>query len=109
MPAFNIPSEAFKEAALRSEKIRIVGLLGVLAALVMVVLLRFLADSSNAGFFLQVCALLGGLIAYEAVMYAIVRRAIEAEQDLPYWVWGGNLFVETLVPTIAIIMLVAST
>ena len=108
MPAFDIPSEAFKEAALRSEKIRIVGLLGVLAALVMVVVVRFLADGSNAGFFLQSLALVGGLIAYEAVMYAIVRRAIEADQELPYWVWGGNLFIETLVPTIGIFMLIGS-
>ncbi len=111
MPESAISSEAFKQAAQRSEKVRILGLLVVLAVMLLVVIARILVAETGeeVAFYLRAAVVAVGLMAYEAVMYGVVRRSIVSAQELPAWVWGLNLFVETVVPTIGMFMLIGSS
>jgi serine phosphatase RsbU (regulator of sigma subunit) len=43
--------------------------------------------------------------AYELLMLAFVRRAIRIGRDIPGWVWPVNIFIETMMPTTALLML----
>lgn len=106
MSAPKIQSEAFQQAAQRSEKIRIVGLIGVFASLVVVVILRFLiaTDDQELGLLTGALLLLAVATAYEVLMLAVVNRAIRDERYLGAWVWVLNLFVEALFPTFGLVL-----
>ncbi len=110
MSAPEIQSEAFKSAALRSERIRIIGMMAVPAVMLLLLLVRALVSPSGAetqllqrGAVLLLC-----LTAYEYLMYLVVNRVIRAEQTLPSWTWVLNLFIETLVPTIGLLLITNS-
>ncbi len=105
-----IRSEAFKQAALRSERIRIIGLLGGAVAMLAVVVVRALFFGSSAEIRLLpgTIVLLIGLMAYESLVWVLVNRLIRSERDLPYWASLLNLFVETLVPTMALFLMTQS-
>jgi serine phosphatase RsbU (regulator of sigma subunit) len=109
-PLSDIQSEAFRQAVLRSEQVRILGLLGTLTLLVVVVLVRIpiFGTSLEISSLLSIVLLIVGMIAYESLMLALVKRRIGSKQDLPAWVWGANLFVETLFPTLALVLLTES-
>lgn len=102
-----IPSDAFRHAALRSEKFRIVGLFGLFAALLVFSSLRLLLFGSGEQLvlFLSSFALLGGMAAYEGGMLVVVSRALRDDTRVPAWLWGVNLFIETLFPTFALFLL----
>ncbi len=66
-----IESEAFQQAAQRSQKVRIVGLIGVFASLFVVVILRFLTamgDKELLGLLPASMLLLAVATAYEVLM-----------------------------------------
>ena len=106
-----IRSEAFKQAALRSERIRIIGLLGGSVAMLVVVLLRalFFGSSEEIQYLPGIVVILVFLMAYESLVWVRVHRLIQSEQDLPSWASLLNLFIETLVPTTALILMTQST
>ena len=111
MTVVEIQSEAFSLAALRSERIRILGLLVAMAALLVLVVVRalILGDAALVQQLPQVTALLLFVIAYEAVILLIVKRALRMTQELSTRFFVLNLFIETLFPSLAILILTAST
>ncbi len=105
-----IQSEAFQRAALRSERIRIIGLLGGAVAMFAVVLLRALlfGSSEEIRYLPGILVLLVCLMAYESLVLVLVNGLIRSERDLPSWVSLLNLFIETLFPTNGLLLLTQS-
>src|SRR5262245_4171679 len=100
-----IRSKAFKEAALRSERVRIIGVLSTLALLLLIVVARALAPSGSLEirYLPGLLLLIGVMIGYEAIMLARVNRHIASQQEFPAWGWKVNLFVEAVFPTLALL------
>ena len=105
-----IRSKAFQQAALRSERVRVIGVLVTLALLLLIVVGRALVVSSGVEIqYLPIAiVLVGAMMAHEGAMLAVVNRQIAAQGDLPAWRWKANLFAETLFPTLALLWLTES-
>ena len=99
-----IQSEALKQAVLRSERTRVIGLLVTLTILLFIVIIRVLLVGTSQEIRLLPIAILflGGMIAYESWMLSLIKRRILLGRDLPMWRWMINLFVESLFPTLGL-------
>lgn len=98
----DIQSEAFKQAELRSERLRILGILGFVAVLWLISLVRVavLADRGTTEIWLRATAGVAVFVGYEILMLQAVRRAIRAKKDLPPVVWRLNLAIEAALPAV---------
>lgn len=107
MSVHKIESRAFQRAELKSESHRIAGLLVLLGALMLYVLLR----GSAMGEFRLLAAQMAVLVAaaaYEVAMLRTVRRALRNDREVSIGVVLLNVFIETQLPTIAIVLLIKS-
>ena len=77
-----IRSKAFQAAALRSERVRVVGVLVTLAILLLIAAGRALLSSSQVEILVLVL-LVGAMIVHKGVMLVVVNRRIAAGKDLP--------------------------
>jgi serine phosphatase RsbU (regulator of sigma subunit) len=104
-----IQSDAFRRAQLRSERLRIIGIISFLVVLWLVALVRvlILADHVSTGLWLGASIRLAFFLLYELLMLAAVQRAIRLGKDLPAAVWMLNLVIETSLP--ALMMATASS
>ncbi len=102
-----IHSEAFQSAALRSERFRILGMLGFLIAAAIIVGLRHLTTDSavEQSFVLKVGGLIVLLAVYEAQILRVVGRNQLSGLEPPVWLWGVNLIVETSFPTLLLFLI----
>jgi serine phosphatase RsbU (regulator of sigma subunit) len=107
MKSDEIESEAFQIATLKSESYRIIGVLCVLGALLPYVIVRALISDQ--------LLLLPGLtlvlvlaIVSEATMLVLVRRALKNSWQVSSKVLRLNVFLETQVPTVALLLLIES-
>jgi serine phosphatase RsbU (regulator of sigma subunit) len=107
MSTVAIQSEAFRRAALKSESYRIIGLLCVLCALLVFVIARDLVAGEFRLLVTQTL-LLSCAVAGEALMLAVVKRAIRRERDVPWAVWVFNVLMESLFPTLGLLLLIKS-
>ena len=100
-----IRSKAFQAAALRSERVRVVGVLVTLAILLLIGAGRALLSNSRLEIhYLPVLVLLvGAMMVHEGVMLSVVNRRIAEGRDLPAWGGTVNLLAETLFPTLALL------
>lgn len=113
--AYQIESDAFRHAELRSEQRRIIGIVGLLGALSLLVVVRTVLsgtgvtkDSSfivGSGAAALVLGLIVAGIGYELLMLWLVRHAIEDDRAVPVWVWPINIVIETMLPTFSVLML----
>lgn len=105
-----IRSKAFQAAALRSERVRVIGVLATLAILLLVGVVRApFSDNGLQIYYLPVLFLLiGAMMAHEGVMLAVVNRRIAAGSDLPAWGGTANLLAEALFPTLGLLWLTQS-
>ncbi len=106
----DIHSEAFRKAALQSECTRILVLLLVIAAVLAVAVSRAMIARLPEQFetLPKTVGLLLVATAYEGMMFVYVRWLISRDRDLPPLAWLVNIGVETLFPTVAIIILTRS-
>ncbi|UCG33635.1 MAG: PP2C family protein-serine/threonine phosphatase, partial [Phycisphaerales bacterium] len=102
-----IRSEAFGLAVLRSERTRIVAMLVFLALMFLVPVVRALTtrDEALMRFLPAAFGLVAGFGLYELIMLTLVRRRLRSETDFPPWTWVLNVFVETLLPSVVLIVL----
>jgi serine phosphatase RsbU (regulator of sigma subunit) len=102
-----IPSEAFRRAAMRSERHRIVVVLVALGAFAAVTVARaVLRPEPNESLRLPAAlAFLACASGYELLMLVVVRRAERGAGRLGAWVWALNTVVECSVPTLALLLL----
>src|SRR5258708_35501710 len=93
-------SSAFEQALLRSERLRILIVLGTIAAAFLLRTIRtvVVAGSENVSSWLATFELLGLFAIYESMMLRVVNRAFRKGQDLGNSVWVGNIIVESFLP-----------
>jgi serine phosphatase RsbU (regulator of sigma subunit) len=103
-------SSAFQQALLRSERLRILIVLGTTAAAFLLRTIRtaVVAGSENASLWLATFGLLGLFAIYESMMLRAVNRAIRKSQDLGNSVWVSNIIVETCLPALGLILISSS-
>jgi serine phosphatase RsbU (regulator of sigma subunit) len=106
-----IQSTAFHHAILCSERTRIIGLVcGVLLLLATTGIIVLRADSqAQISLFMKVLILSACVISYELLMFGIVEYNIRKQTDLALWGWILNLFIETLSPTILLLLMTESS
>ncbi|HEY0376851.1 MAG TPA: PP2C family protein-serine/threonine phosphatase [Pyrinomonadaceae bacterium] len=103
-----IESEAFQRAALKSESYRILGLLGLLGALMLYAVAHGLAVL-HLRLMLAEVLLLGLAIAYKVFKLSVIRRALRGGGAVPQTTWTIlGILIETQIPTIAIFLLMGS-
>lgn len=110
MSAIEIQSEAFEQAALKSERVRVIGLLGALAALVAIAAVRALVFGApgEQRLLVSIIGLAVGMTVYEGLMLRFISGSMVANRPVAPWIWTVNIFVETLFPTAALILMVES-
>ena len=99
-----ISSQAFYAAELRSERVRIFGVLAFLAAVfvaltVRVFLLHTTVLSPHVAWNVGLTAALG---LYEYAMLCLVNRALHKDQEFPRFLWLTSTVLETAVPSIGV-------
>ena len=108
-------STAFHLAVQRSERRRIIGIIGLLSVLAVLVVIR--TTLSGTGLTKDTSFIVGsgaaamalGLIfvgvGYELLMLRLIRGSIADERTLPAYVWPINIVIETMLPTLSVLML----
>jgi serine phosphatase RsbU (regulator of sigma subunit) len=106
-PVVTIESRAFQQAVFRSERLRVLGMLAVLAASLVVDLIRAAraGDPGERLLALEWMYILGSTAVFEAVLYVSVGRALASGRARPPLVMWLGPIVETLVPTLGLLAL----
>jgi PAS domain S-box-containing protein len=106
----DVPYSTFQRATLRTERIRIIGLISVIFFMLVVLSIRGLLGGLPEQLQLlpPFSALLLAAAAYECLMLRIVRRAIQHDRDLRLLARSVNAFVEALIPTTTLFLLTES-
>jgi len=99
-----ISSHAFYAAELRSERVRIFGVLGFLGVVfvtltVRVFLLHTTVLSQHVAWNFSLAAALG---LFEYAMLHLVNRALHKDQEFPRFLWLTSTVLETAVPAIGV-------
>jgi serine phosphatase RsbU (regulator of sigma subunit) len=99
-------SSTFQQALLRSERLRILIILGTIAAAFSLRTIRTVIDtgSENVSSWLITIELLALFAVYESLMLRAVNRAIRKGQDLGNSAWFINIIVENFLPALALIL-----
>lgn len=103
-------SAAFRMAELRSERLRIFGVLGFVAVFVGVTIVRVFVIRTTSGTSAWVWSLLlaAAIAAYEGWTLRQVDIALTANSSLPFRFWILSTIVETSIPAFALGFLVSS-
>jgi len=97
-------SGAFRQALLKSERLRILIVLGSLGVVFMVQTIRVVIAENREdhhSWFLS-CLVVALFVGYELLMLDAVKRATQADRDLPVWVWVGSSILETSLPALGV-------
>lgn len=104
----HIESKAFQLAALKSEAYRIIGLLGLLGALMVYAIARGLAYLQPR-LLLTATLFLSLAIAYKVFKLAVIKRALQQGQPVSQTTSAiVGIFIETQIPTLFLFLLVES-
>ncbi len=106
----DVPFASLQQATLKSERIRIIGLIVVLCFIEVVIAIRALFGGvqEQLDILPRFTALILASVAYEGLFLRLVSRAIKRGGDLPLWAWPANAVVEALIPTITLFLLTES-
>jgi len=102
--ASEIKVHSFQMAELRSERVRVRVLLWLFASLLVVISIRAglsLAEGYVGGSW-PFALFLAAFTAYETVWLGLVTRAIRFDEQISQATWTANIFIESLLPTIAL-------
>jgi serine phosphatase RsbU (regulator of sigma subunit) len=104
-----LDSKTLRQAALRSDRIRIIAILIVLCLLfVFTVARRVVLEGIVGARGLAIFAsFFGAMIAYEAATFRRVTRALREGTEPHTARWIGNVVVEALFPTVGLVVLIA--
>jgi len=106
-PAHEIQSAAFHHAELQSERLRICGVLSVVAIFIMVTIVRVFVvrTVSNTTPWAWQFGLAASIIIYEVWMLWRVNLALRSQRSLPPGFWVLSTILETSIPAFAIAFL----
>jgi adenylate cyclase len=104
MPGERLDSSALRLAELRSERVRILGLLAFIAIFCFVLTFRhFLLHTtlytSHTGWNIALSLIIA---TYEYLMLRLVDRAIRKGENFPTFLWVSTTILETCIPAIGI-------
>lgn len=104
MSPFYDESPAFRQALLKSERLRILILLVALGIAVLARLIRTLVawNSENAAALLWLVLFIGLFVAVDVIVLRVIRAAIASGKSLPHPAWSLNILLETCFPAILI-------
>jgi serine phosphatase RsbU (regulator of sigma subunit) len=99
-----IQSEAFQLAALRSERIRIVAMIGIACVILSLNIVHAIVDPEpgDRAWLWFVVPLVGSFVIYQGMMFWITTRALRVRRAVRGWIWVLNTIVETSLPTAAL-------
>jgi len=100
-----IKSPAFRRAKLKSEEYRNIALICLLGVLAVYATFRALA-AGKYPLLIDQLIVFAIVIGYEAFMFALVRRTLNKDGDLPRVIWPISILIETQIPTIAILAII---
>jgi len=102
-----VESVAFREALLKSERLRISIVLGAVSAAFLVRTLRaaIVGGHENVSSWLMMCGLLAFFVTHEFLMVRAVNRAIQTGAQLANSIWLSNTILETCLPALAVAFL----
>jgi serine phosphatase RsbU (regulator of sigma subunit) len=105
-----VESGAFRQALLKSERLRILIVLGSLGVVFILHTIRTLIaqNREDLHFWLESCLAVALLVGYELLMLNAVKRATQAHRDLPILVWVGSSIVETSLPAFGVAFMTSS-
>lgn len=105
-----IKSAAFQKAELESERLRIFGVLGFVAFILVTTTIRVFVIRTAAGTTTWVWSFLLGftVIGYELLVLRKVGRTLEAEKNLPVGFWIASTILETSIPAFAVAFLTSA-
>src|SRR5215510_15542459 len=101
-----LQSEAFHRAEITSESYRTTGLLCLLGALTILAIARGIAIGDFLLLALQL-AFLAVVITHEVRMLRALKRALRNEGEIAPDKWVINVFLESQIPTVALLLLLA--
>jgi hypothetical protein len=106
-----IESVAFRQANLKSERLRLLIVLGAISAAFLVRTVRVLmvGGDENVRWWLITLAVLVPFGAYELLMLIGVNRAYERRRELPSAAWIGNIIVENALPALGMVFISSSS
>jgi serine phosphatase RsbU (regulator of sigma subunit) len=102
-----IESPAFRSAALKSESYRIIGMLCVLGVVLLYAIARGLVARQFWLLFALVLTLVFAVAVEVATLFA-VKKALKENNNIPHVLRWFNVFVETQLPTITLLLLIES-
>ena len=110
MESTALDSKALRQAALRSDRVRIIAILIVLGLLFLfTVVRRLVVEGIDAAGGLAIFAVFfGAMIAYEVATLRRVTRALAEGTEPAPARWISNVVVEALFPTIGLVVLIAT-
>ena len=102
-----IQSDAFNQAALRSDRYRAIGLLWIFGVFGAADIIGAVITSSDAEVFGHALAFWVSAAVYEGILLSVTARAQSHGRNIRPWVWGVNSVIESLLPSVAILGLTA--
>ncbi len=111
MSETRIESLAFRQAHLKSERLRLLIVLGTIGISFLLRSVRVLIHSGdeNAQLWLTTLGLLAPFAGVEFLMLRAVNRAREQRQELSNAAWIGNILVENALPALGIVLTSSSS
>lgn len=104
-----IQSDAFNQAALKSDRYRATGLLCIFGFFAIFDIVSYLFGAGRQpGFFTHALAYWAWLAVYEGILLAITLQAQRTGRRVRPWVWIFNTIIESLLPTMALLGLTAA-
>jgi len=104
MNQLQVESSAFRQARLKSERLRILVVVGSLGVVLVLQTLRTVIvpnrEDLHFWFFSGLVVVL--FVGYELLMLSVVKRATQAGRDLPTVAWVGSIILETSLPALGV-------
>lgn len=102
-----IGSLAFRQAHLKSERLRLIIVLGAIGIAFLFRTLRVLIHGSgeNVSLWLVTFGLLAPFAAYELLMLVKINGAHRQQRELASWTWIVNVIVENALPALGIVLI----
>ncbi|HWY43403.1 MAG TPA: PP2C family protein-serine/threonine phosphatase [Candidatus Sulfotelmatobacter sp.] len=106
-----IESSAFQQALLKSERLRILIVLGTIAVALLLRTIRTVVagGSENISSWFITFELLALFAIYESAMLIAVNRSLRKGKDLSNSVWVTNIVVETFLPALGLVLIRSSS
>ncbi len=104
----SIHSDAFDQAALRSDRYRTIGMLCICGVFIVIDIISGVFSSPDWAMYIHGIAYWSGLAVYEGILFSITARAQWQGRQVRAWVWAFNAVVESLLPTVALLGLTAA-